>query len=74
MLRDVSILGTIGTETIAEGAVCIERTLTGPLGTSLAVIAVAWAGFAMLGGRASPRRAIQGVLGAFILSGATDRA
>ena len=44
--------------------------LIGSVGTSLAVIAVAWVGFEALNGRTSLRRALQVVLGAFILFGA----
>ena len=44
--------------------------MVGSLATTVAVIAVAWFGLTMLGGSASPRRAIQVVLGAFILFGA----
>ena len=48
----------------------IEATWLGGVGTSLAVIAVAWAGFEMLSGRVSPRRGGTVVLGCFILFGA----
>jgi type IV secretion system protein VirB2 len=48
----------------------VERLLTGPLGTSLAVIAVAWFGFGMLTGRLAVRRGALLVLGCFILFGA----
>ena len=49
------------------GADWIERLITGPLGTSLAVIAVAWFGFALLGGRLPFRRGGLLVLGCFVL-------
>ena len=48
----------------------IEQVLVGPLGTSLAVIAVAWCGFGMLAGRVSARRGVMVVLGCFVLFGA----
>ena len=47
-----------------------ERLLTGPLGTSAAVIAVAWFGFELLAGRLSVRRGGLLVLGCFVLFGA----
>ena len=52
----------------------VERVLLGPLGTSLAVIAVAWFGFEMLTGRMSPRRGGIMVLGCFIFFGAPQLA
>ena len=48
----------------------IEGWLTGPLGTGIAVIAVAWFGFSLLGGRLSLRRGGMVVLGCFVLFGA----
>lgn len=44
--------------------------LVGPIGTSIAVISVAWVGFSLLGGRLSVRRGAMVVLGCFILFGA----
>ena len=52
----------------------IEHVLLGPLGTSLAVIAVAWFGFEMLTGRLSPRRGGLLVLGCFVLFNASGLA
>ena len=52
----------------------IEQVLLGPLGTSLAVIAVAWFGFEMLTGRLSPRRGGLLVLGCFVLFNASGLA
>jgi len=51
-----------------------QQLLLGPLGTSLAVIAVAWFGFALLAGRFSLRRGGLLVLGCFVLFGAPDLA
>ena len=48
----------------------IESWLTGPVGTGIAVIAVAWFGFSLLGGRLSLRRGGLVVLGCFVLFGA----
>jgi type IV secretory pathway VirB2 component (pilin) len=44
--------------------------LVGPVGTAMAVIAVAWVGFSLLEGRLSVRRGATVVLGCFILFGA----
>ena len=52
----------------------VEQVLIGPLGTSLAVVAVAWFGFVMLTGRLSPRRGGLLVLGCFVLFNASDLA
>ena len=48
----------------------IESWLTGPVGTDIAVIAVASFGFSLLGGRLSLRRGGLVVLGSFVLFGA----
>ncbi|MEQ1499254.1 MAG: TrbC/VirB2 family protein [Novosphingobium sp.] len=45
----------------------IAALITGPVGTALAVIAVAWFGFAVLGGRLPLRRGGVLVMGCFIL-------
>ena len=52
----------------------IEQLVVGPLGTSIAVIAVAWFGFALLAGRFSLRRGALLVLGCFVLFGAPNLA
>lgn len=44
--------------------------LIGPIGTSIAIIAVAWVGFSLLEGRLTVRRGATVVLGCFILFGA----
>lgn len=48
----------------------VDRMLVGPLGTSVAVIGVAWFGFALLAGRFSLKRGGLLVLGCFVLFGA----
>jgi type IV secretory pathway VirB2 component (pilin) len=48
----------------------IGQLLTGPIGTALAILAVAWFGFGLLAGRISIRRGCLLVLGCFILFGA----
>ncbi len=61
--------GPVSGNALLTAAEWVEGVLLGPLGTSLAVIAVAWVGFAMLNGQLSTRRAVQVVLGIFILFG-----
>jgi type IV secretory pathway VirB2 component (pilin) len=48
----------------------VEHLLTGTLATTLAVIAIAGLGYRLLTGQLGPRRALQVVLGIFILFGA----
>lgn len=47
-----------------------EQLLMGALGTSVAVLAIAFVGLGMLRGRISPRHCFQIVLGCFVLFGA----
>ena len=48
----------------------VSDLLFGPLATIIAVIAVAWVGFAMLSGRIDIRRGLSVLLGCFLLFGA----
>jgi type IV secretion system protein VirB2 len=48
----------------------ISNLVFGPLATALAVIAIAWIGFAMLSGRIDIRRGLSVLLGCFLLFGA----
>ena len=48
----------------------IEAVLLGPVGTSIAVIAIAGIGYRMLTGEASVRQGLRVVMGVFILFGA----
>lgn len=50
----------------------IEAILLGPIGTSLAVIAVASVGFLMLSGRINLKRGATVIIGCFILFGASS--
>lgn len=52
---------------ISEAARWIELLVTGSLGTSLAVLAIAFVGFALLHGRIPTGRAIRVAIGCFIL-------
>jgi type IV secretion system protein VirB2 len=55
---------------VGAAADWVSALLLGPLATSVAVIAVAWVGFAMLQGRCDVRRGLMVVLGCFLLFGA----
>jgi type IV secretory pathway VirB2 component (pilin) len=48
----------------------VSNVLFGPLANIIAVIAIAWIGFAMLSGRVDIRRGLSVVLGCFLLFGA----
>lgn len=61
--------GPTSDNALLAAAAWVEGVLLGPLGTSLAVIAVAFLGFATLNGQVSSRRAVRVVLGIFILFG-----
>jgi type IV secretory pathway VirB2 component (pilin) len=55
---------------IVTAVTWLEQLLTGTLATSLAVLAIAGLGYRLLTGQLEPRRALQVVLGIFILFGA----
>jgi type IV secretion system protein VirB2 len=55
---------------MTPAAIWVRDVLVGPLATGIAVIAVAWIGFAMLAGRIDIRRGLSVVLGCFLLFGA----
>jgi type IV secretory pathway VirB2 component (pilin) len=57
---------------LANAAHWIEAITQGPIATSLAVLAIAAVGFAMLRGRLSVRRGTTVVLGCFIMFGASS--
>lgn len=59
-----------GQAALPAAVVWIERLILGPLGTSIAVLAIAFVGFAMLAGRVDWRKGLRVVLGCFILFGA----
>jgi type IV secretory pathway VirB2 component (pilin) len=48
----------------------LAQTVTGSIGTTLAAVAIAWTGFAMLNGHLDMRRAGRVIIGCFILFGA----
>jgi type IV secretory pathway VirB2 component (pilin) len=65
-----SALGQTAPPDALAAAQWVDRMLVGPLGTSVAVIGVAWFGFALMAGRLSLRRGGLLVLGCFVLFGA----
>lgn len=56
---------------IASALIWLQGTLLGIIATAVAVIAVASVGFLMLAGRIDVRRAVQVILGCFVLFGAS---
>lgn len=58
------------TDAIVAAVGWVESLLTGPLATSVAVLAVAGVGFTMLTGRIDVRRAASVVMGCFLIFGA----
>jgi type IV secretion system protein VirB2 len=59
---------------ITAAASWVSDLLFGPLATAVAIIAIAWIGFAMLSGRVEIRRGLSVVLGCFLLFGARGMA
>jgi type IV secretory pathway VirB2 component (pilin) len=55
---------------IDAAAAWISDLIVGPLATFIAVIVIAWMGFAMLSGRLAVRRGLAAILGCFLLFGA----
>lgn len=58
------------TGVFSAAASWISAVLFGPLATTIAIIAIAWIGFAMLSGRIDIRRGLAVVFGCFLLFGA----
>ena len=58
------------TSAITSATSWASDLLFGPLATAIAVIAIAWIGFAMLSGRIDLRRGLCVILGCFLLFGA----
>ena len=61
---------TAGSGAVVSAVDWIAAVLTGPVGTSIAVLAIAAVGFALLRGRLPVMRGVTVVLGCFVLFGA----
>lgn len=67
-----SLADPAGSGAIVAAVGWLEGTLLGTLATSVAVIAVAWAGLLMLTGRLEVRRGLNVIVGCFIVFGAAS--
>ena len=67
-----SLFDPSGSSPIVEAAAWLQGVLLGSLATTIAIVAVAWLGFAMLQGSVSIRRGTQLLAGCFILFGAAS--
>lgn len=69
-LQQASLTEPPPASAIAAAADWVGNLLFGPLATTIAVIAIAWVGLAMLSGRIELRRGASVVFGCFLLFGA----
>jgi type IV secretory pathway VirB2 component (pilin) len=69
-IQETSLSDPSPDSAIATAAAWVSNLLFGPLAMSIAVIAIAAIGFAMLSGRIDIRRGLSVVLGCFLLFGA----
>jgi type IV secretion system protein VirB2 len=69
-IQPVSLTDPPPDSAITSAASWVGDLLFGQLATAIAVIAIAWVGFAMLSGRVDIRRGLSVVLGCFLLYGA----
>jgi type IV secretion system protein VirB2 len=69
-LQQASLADPPPTSAITSATDWISDTLFGSLATVIAIIAVAWLGFAMLSGRLDIKRGLSVILGCFLLFGA----
>lgn len=60
-----------GSSVLVPAVSWLQGTILGAIATTVAVIAVAFVGLSMLGGRVSVRRGVTVILGCFILFGAS---
>lgn len=70
VIRQPSLSDPPPVSAITSAASWVSELLFGPLANIIAVIAVAWVGFAMLSGRIEIRRGLSVVFGCFLLFGA----
>jgi type IV secretion system protein VirB2 len=69
-VRQASLTDPPPASAITSAMSWVSDLLFGPLATAIAVIAIAWIGFAMLSGRIDIRRGLSLVFGCFLLFGA----
>jgi type IV secretion system protein VirB2 len=69
-IQQASLSDPPPTGVIEAAARWASDLLFGPLATSIAIVAIAWIGFAMLSGRIDLRRGLAAVFGCFLLFGA----
>jgi type IV secretion system protein VirB2 len=74
VIQQASLLDAPPASVVGPAVNWVSGLLFGPLATVIAVIAVAWVGFAMLSGRVDIRRGMTVLLGCFLLFGARDLA
>lgn len=70
VIQQASLVDSPPTGVISAAASWVSDLLFGPLATTIAIIAIAWVGFAMLSGRIEIRRGLGVVFGCFLLFGA----
>lgn len=69
-IPQASLSDTPAVSVVSNAANWVNDLLFGPLATAIAVIAIAWIGFAMLSGRVDIRKGLSVLLGCFLLFGA----
>ena len=70
VIYQASLSDPPSTSAVTAATDWISDVLFGPLATAIAVIAIAWFGFAMLSGRIDIRRGLAVVFGCFLFFGA----
>jgi type IV secretion system protein VirB2 len=70
VIQQASLADAPPTGVISAAASWVSGLLFGPLATTIAIIAIAWIGLAMLSGRIDIRRGLAVVFGCFLLFGA----
>jgi type IV secretion system protein VirB2 len=71
-IQQTSLTDPSPASAIKSAASWVSDLLIGPLATTVAVIAIAWVGFAMLSGRIDIRKGLSVILGCFLLFGARE--
>jgi type IV secretion system protein VirB2 len=70
VIQQTSLTDRPPTSALDSAANWVSDMLFGPLATTIAIIAIAWVGFAMLSGHVDIRRGLSVILGCFMLFGA----